>query len=153
MYKKIIIKNKMIPYESIPLYICCPGEKCDKKAIYWYHALCGHKVFIDGHADIYCGGKEKGCLNPSTRYILNWFFRCNNEQNHKGEYFRFDAATLSFALSTVISIASTIKELSEEDQIKLQKIYLSMTVRLITEAQMEMAKLDKATHALEAGKH
>lgn len=135
----------MIPSDSIPLFIRCPGQSCDSKAIYWHHTRCHNKVFIDGNADIYCGGTDSVCKEPSTRFILNWFFKCNKDDQHHGQYFRFDTMTLSFAISSVISIAGSIDGLSLADRIKLQKIYLKMSNRLIIESQKEIAKLDNSS--------
>ena len=136
----------MIPKDSIPLFICCSCKYCDRKARYWYHASCGNKLYIDGNADIYCGGKEEDCLDPKTRCIINWTFWCKDIKAHKSQHSSFYSCRWSFALNNVITIASTIKELSEENQKILQKIYSTMAVRVIREAQMHVDEME-AIHA------
>jgi len=120
-----------IPATSVPLYIRCPGAHCSEKPMYWCHTACGTNVFVDENCDIYCTGNSFGCRNPKTRFIMNWFFKCNNVEQHKGEYFKFDEETLSFALSSVISMVKHMNDLSDKDRAALKAIYYKMQMKLM----------------------
>ena len=138
------------PAGSVLLYIRCPGKGCPDEPSYWYHVKCSTRVYVDAECDIYCTGTEVGCQNPSTRFMMNWCFKCDNVEAHKGEYFRFDEETLSFALSSVISMVKYIKGLSAEDKKALRSIYYKMQVKLMEKVGKELTEDTDPDNALES---
>lgn len=131
----------MVSKERIALYIRCPGEGCDPKPRNWFHVKCGTKVYIDENADLYCGGHLFSCEHSTTRYIMNWSFKCDKDSIHKGQYFKFTPEALSFAVASVTSIVQNIAGLTPREKMILKKIYLKMSARILIDIGAEVDKI------------